>query len=146
MIGLTEALDSLEALANAVQTPPAILELNVYRWWEPNMRMPAVWHWLTPSGTRYPDTCKVADDVRLTVSIGVRPTASTGEDAQRLEQYADAYVPALDTALNDPRTFGGPQLKRARRVGLGPMVSEKLGDSTVLAIEIPLELTLEHTL
>lgn len=143
-IGLTAALDALEELANGIEWPAENLEPNVYRWWEPNMRLPALWHWLTPSSTSSPDTCTVQDAVRVTVSIGVRPSANTGEDAERLEEYADAYVPAIDSALAAARTFGGPQLRRASRTGLGPMVSEKLGDATILAIEIPLELVLEH--
>lgn len=142
-IGLTDALDALEALAEGLDWPAADLTPNVYRWWEPNMRMPAVWCWLRPSGTDRPDTCTVRDSLQIVVSIGVLPGADTGEDAQSLEAYADAYVPALDAALNTSG-FGGLHL--ARRTGLGPMASEKLGDTTVLAMEIPLELVTTHTL
>lgn len=139
-MNLTALMDALEAFIGEdgpVEWPePAP---HAYRWWEPSMRLPAVYHWMVPGSTREPDVCTVEDTLRITVSIAARPGASSGEDATNLEAYADAYVAAIDATL---KTRGGLPIASGRRLGLG-LATDRLGDTTVLVLEIPLELTLE---
>lgn len=143
-MSLTAVIDALEAVALAEFPLEDDAGVSVYRWWEPGMHLPALWHWLTEdsSSSPTPDGCRVEDTYRITVSIAVAPARNAGEDAEALEVLADRLAPVLDNALAG-RHFAGS--KRARRTGMR-MELERLGDTQALAIAFPLELVLESPL
>lgn len=145
-MNLTGTMDALEALGNAVEWP-GDLPPNVYRWWEPSMRLPALYHWMTPGSTERPDDCTVRDTLRITVSIAPLPSSTSGEDATTLEELGDAYVAAVDAALATRDALGPVRTGSgvSKRLGLG-LATDKLGDTNVLVLEIPLELALDSTI
>lgn len=115
--------------------------LNVYRWWRPDMRLPAVWHWLTPASTERRTDCDVRDVMRVTVSVGIDPRVTVAEDMLELEAYADLAVDVYNAALYQPRPFGQTN---ALRQGF-QTVSDELGGAPVLALELPLEVWLDRS-
>jgi len=117
--------------------------LHVYRWWRPDMALPAIWNWLTPGDVERPDNCRVRDLLRITVTIGVDPTAIAGEgDMLELEVYADLALPVFDAAIYGPDPLGQRQ---SRRRGF-QTVTDRLGDAPILCLELPLEVNLDRTL
>lgn len=131
-------MDELEAL-EATFHP----SLNVYRWWRPDMALPAVWNWLTPGPVEAVGVpaCKVRDLMRITVSIGVDPTAVAGEgDMLEIEAYADLAIPLLNTAVYERNPLGQ---REARRAG-GQTVADTLGGVPILALELPIEVYLDR--
>lgn len=135
---LTRLLDALELLAHELEAP---LGLNVYRWWEPGMRLPALWHWLEPSSAERQPTCAIRDTLRITTSLAALPAAHTGEDMLGVEELADAYVALIDPTLETVRNFGGTH--SARRLGLR-LAEARLGETTAIALEVPLELAIDR--
>lgn len=116
-------------------------QLNVYRWWQPNIVLPAVWHWLSPGDTRTPDTCSVQDLVRIDVTIGVDPRVHAGHDMVALERAMETVRVALDAELYSRRPLG---LQHARRLGMRTQI-EDIAGLGVLSIVLPIEARLEHT-
>jgi hypothetical protein len=115
--------------------------LHVYRWWRPDMALPALWNWLTPGDVERPDDCRVRDLMRVTVSIGVDPTAVPGEgDMLELEAYAELALAAIDPVIYSRNPLGQ---REARRRGF-QTVADRLGDASILALEIPLEVYLDR--
>lgn len=137
-MSLKSTIDALAELERTIHPT-----LHVYRWWRPDMRLPAVWNWLTPGDVERPDNCRVRDVVRVTVSLGVHPHAIAGEgDMLELEAYADLAVPILDAELYGAARPLGQRI--ARRRGF-QTVADKLGDAPILALEIPLEVQIDRT-
>jgi hypothetical protein len=66
---------------------------------------------------------------------------TVAEDALELEAYADLAIDVYNAALYAPRPFGQTN---ARRNGF-QTVSDTLGDSNVLALELPLEVWLDRS-
>lgn len=119
--------------------------LNVYRWWRPDMALPAVWNWLTPGDVRTDGVpvCRTVDTLRITASIGVDPTAVAGEgDLLELEAYVDLALVVLDRELYSRRPLGQ---RLARRRGF-QTVADRLGDASILTLELPMEIELHHDL
>lgn len=121
--------------------------LNVYRWWRPDITLPALYNWLTPGTTETPPTsaCRVRDVARIAVSIAIDPTIVAGEgDMLELEAYLDAAVAVLDPVLFGRNPLG---VREAYRRGF-QMVdgTELFGGVPVLILEIPLEVYLEHNI
>lgn len=117
--------------------------LNVYRWWRPDMALPAVWNWLTPGDVEPVGVpaCKVRDLMRITVSIGVDPTAVMGEgDMLELEAYADLATPLLNAAIYERNPLG---VREAHRRG-GQTVADELAGVPILALELPIEVYLDR--
>lgn len=120
--------------------------LNVYRWWRPDMTLPAVYNWLTPATTEPPDrpACRVVDLARITVCIAVDPTAVAGEgDMLEVEEYLLLATAAIDPLVYADEPFG--QRIRARRQGF-QTVNDELGGVPILVLELPLEVYVESDL
>jgi hypothetical protein len=132
------ALDVLGELETTIHP-----SLHVYRWWRPDMALPALWNWLTPGDIERPDSCRVRDLLRVTVTIGVDPTAIAGEgDMLELEAYAELALEVLDPVVYGRAPFGQ---REARRRGF-QTVADRLGDTPILALEIPLEVYLDRSI
>lgn len=142
---LTRAVAELESLARefgealALAHPDAAV-INPYRWFQPTMHLPAIWHWLMPSSTEDVDMCAVVDTARIVVSLATSPAADAGEDMLAVEVLADAYLPLLDTRRLDG-SASPLGAKRVRRTGFA-MVSDR--DLSALVLEASLELELER--
>lgn len=137
---LQDAMSRLWALEATVHP-----SLNVYRWWRPDMALPALYNWLTPGAVRSDGvpTCKTVDTLRVTVIIAVDPTAVQGEgDMLDLSAYFDLIVPTLDGELYSRYPLGQ---RLARRLG-AQTVADELGDAAVLTLELPIEVELHHDL
>jgi hypothetical protein len=135
-MSLKAVVDELVAVESTIHPT-----LHVYRWWRPDMALPAVWNWMTPGEVRRRTNCPPDDVIRLTMSLGVDPTAIAGEgDMLELEAYFDLAVPVLNQALYERRPFNGVA-KNAARLG-SQTVTDRLGDAVVLCLEVPLEITL----
>lgn len=135
---LKATMDALVGVAVAYHST-----LTVYRWWRPDMQLPAVWHWLTPGDVEAAGvpTCKVIDTLRVTQTIAVDPTAIAGEgDMLELEAYADLALPLLDAAIYAPEPLGQ---RNARRRGF-QTVADELGGASILCLELPLEVELHR--
>lgn len=129
------------AIVDAVAARGATL--NAYRWWRPDMSLPALWNWISPdTDTARPDNCNVEDTLRIAVTIGVDPQAVAGEgDLLELEEYGDLALPIIDGAVYGSRPLGQ---RMARRRGFRT-VSDVLGDTVFLALEFPLEVELRRS-
>jgi hypothetical protein len=135
---LRELMDGLEAAYLDVQA--AAPELHVYRWWRPDVALPALYTWIAPGSTERPDTCTVRDLLRVTPSIAVDPTDTIANDAYTLEALIDAARDALDPHVYAARPFGQ---QRAKRLGIS-VASDRFGDAPVLVAELPIEVTLDR--
>src|ERR1700755_3596626 len=94
---LTFVMDRLEELAGAIHP-----SLTVYRWWRPDVPLPAVYHWLTPGDVETPELplCRMRIRERITVTIAVDPMAVAGEgDMLELEAYHDLALPIYAAEL-----------------------------------------------
>lgn len=137
---LKHVMDELELLAQAIHP-----SLNVYRYWRPDMALPAVWHWLTPGDVEPPAVsgegiCRLRVLERITVSIAVDPTAVAGMgDALELEVYHDLALPLYAQAIYARNPLG----QREARIRGAQTVSDRLGDASVLTLELPLEVYLD---
>lgn len=117
--------------------------LNVYRWWRPDMQLPALYNWLTPGDVRADGVpvCKTVDTLRLTVIIAVDPTAVPGEgDLLELSAYYDLIRPLLDAELYSRHPLGQ---RLARRRG-AQTVADDLGGAAILTLELPIEVELHN--
>jgi hypothetical protein len=135
---LKATIDALSALLAGVHP-----SLNVYRWWRPDMALPAVWLWMTPGDVRTDGVpvCRTVDVLRITVSVGVDPTAVAGEgDMLEIEAYVDLVLQVLDPELYGRHPLGQ---RLARRRGF-QTVADRLGDASILALELPIEVELHH--
>lgn len=140
---MKNAIDALTAVEATIHP-----SLNVYRWWRADMQLPAVWNWLTPGDTETPPVgggdmagCRVRDLLRVTVSIGVDPTAVAGEgDMLEIEEYADLAIPLLNAAVYSRNPL---DQREARRRG-GQVIADQLGDASILTIELPIEVYLDY--
>lgn len=131
-------MDELEQLAATVHP-----SLHVYRWWRPDMALPAIWHWMTPGEVtaQGAPACRVDDLLRITVSIGVDPTAVAGAgDMLEVEEYADLARDAYNAALYARNPL---DQRNARRRGM-QTVADTLGDASILILELPLEVELHR--
>lgn len=131
-------MDELVALAATIH--PA--SLDVYRWWRPDMKLPAVWHWMTPGDVEAVGVpaCRVDDLVRVTVTIGVNPRTHVAGDMLEIEAYADLARDVYNAALYARNPLGQ---RMAKRRGM-QTVADKLGDASILCLELPLEVTLQR--
>lgn len=135
-----DALVAVEDLAvgSGAETPI----LNVRRWWEPQIPLPAVWHWLSPGDTERPDLCTVWDLLRVDVMVGVDPAVNAGRDMVELEDAAEQVREAVDAALYARAPLGGA-VEWARRVGMRTQI-QQFGQLGVLCIVLPVELRLSN--
>lgn len=133
---LKGVMDELVTLAGTIHPT-----LNVYRWWRPDMELPAVWHWLTPASTERRTDCDVRDVARVTVSIGVDPLVTVAEDMLEVEEYLDLARDVYDPVLYASRPFGQ---SNARRNGF-QTVADELGKASILVLEIPVEVWLDRS-
>jgi len=107
------------------------------------MQLPAVWLWMTPGDVRTDGVpvCRTVDVLRITVSVGVDPTAVPGEgDLLEIEEYVDLILPVLDAELYGRHPLGQ---RHAQRRGF-QTVADRLGDASILALELPIEVELHH--
>jgi hypothetical protein len=133
---LRATIDRLEELERSIHPT-----LNTYRWWRPDMALPAVWNWLTPSDLRTDGVpvCRTVDTLRVNVIVGVDPTAVPGEgDLLELEEYVDLAVPILGRELYSRFPFGQ---RMGRRRG-AQTVADVLGGAPILTVEMPIEVEL----
>lgn len=139
---------SLKTVMDELVTVEAAIHptLNVYRWWRADMELPALWNWLTPGDVEGPagageaGLCRVRGWARITVSIGVDPTAVPGlGDMLELEEYADLALPALYRAVYERNPLGQ---REARARGF-QTVADELGGASILVLEVPLEVALD---
>jgi hypothetical protein len=136
------AIDRLEELETQIHPT-----LAVYRWWRSDMKLPAVWNWLTPgdvesAGTQGANGCRISDLLRITVSIGIDPSAIAGMgDMLELEEYFELALDVLDAELYGRNPLGQ---RRASRRG-AQTVADRLGDASILVLECPLEVYLDRT-
>lgn len=138
---LASTLDELVDLAENAAWSPA---LTVYRWWEPHMQTPCLWHEITgESRAERRDQCSVLDTVRLDVVIVGPPRPQHGEDLLDAETYCDIARPLYDLALAGRPCLGGAA-ERGRRIGLRTG-TERLGDEAHVTFVLPLEITLLTT-
>lgn len=131
-----DVMDRLQAL-EATFHPT----LHVYRWWRADMQLPAVWNWLTPSDVDAigVPACRVDDLLKITVSVGVDPTAvAVAGDMLEIEAYADLAIPLLNAEIYGRNPLG---VQLAKRTGL-QTVADELGGASILCLELPLEITL----
>ena len=132
-------MDELMVIAGKLQEQHP--ELHTYRWWQPDMKLPCLYHWLTPSSTSRADLATEVDVARITAAIAVLPAATVALDAKRLEAlFDDAADLYADELLSRNRPLGQ---KRAKRTGL-QMVSDKWGDTDVLLLELQIEAHLDR--
>jgi hypothetical protein len=137
---LQDAMTRLWALEATIHP-----SLHVYKWWRPDMQLPALFNWLTPGDVRGEGVpaCKTVDTLRITVIIAVDPTAVMGEgDMLELAAYFDFTVGVLDRELYSRHPLGQ---RMARRRG-AQTVADELGDVAVLTLEFPIEVELHHDL
>jgi hypothetical protein len=120
--------------------------LNVYRWWRPDMLLPAVWLWMTPGDVEGPagageaGLCRVRGWARVTMSIGVDPTATPGAgEMLELEEYADLALPLVYAAVYSRNPLGQ---REARARGF-QTVADELGGASILTLELPVEVALD---
>lgn len=135
---LTSAMRAIEAAMTRVHPT-----LHVYRYWRPDMTLPALWKWLTPSDAELvgAPVCKTIDTLNITLTIGVQPQAVAGEgDALELEVYGDLLIDAINAELASRYPFGQ---REAKRRGV-QTVSDRLGDASILCLELPLEVKLHR--
>lgn len=119
--------------------------LNVYKWWRPDMQLPALYNWLTPGEVRSDGVpvCKTVDTLRITIIVAVDPTAVPGEgDMLELAAYFDVVVKAIDVELYSRHPLGQ---RLARRRG-AQTVADELGGAPILTLEFPVEVELHHDL
>lgn len=136
---LTTVIDELYAIAEQLQA--AVPELHIYRWWRPDMALPAVYHWITPSSREDPDQCVERDVLRITTSIAVDPYSTVAEDMQAIERYVDVALDLYTAAFKQPRPL---QQTRADRTGM-QTVADTLGDASILVLELPLVVWLDRS-
>jgi hypothetical protein len=136
-VSLKATMDRLVELESTVHPT-----LNVYRWWRSDMELPAVWNWLTPGDHERPPVsppgavCRHRHLICPTVTIGVYPTAVTGEgDMLEVEEYLDAALPIIAGEVYGRAPFGNHE---ARMRG-SQTVTDTLGDAPILTVELPLE-------
>lgn len=135
---LKSTMDALEQLATTIHE-----SLNVYRWWRPDMALPALWHWMTPGDVEAvgAPACRVDDLLRITVTIGVDPQAVAGAgEMLELEEYVDLARDVYNAALYARNPLGQ---REAKRRGM-QTVSDRLGDASILCLELPLEVKLHR--
>lgn len=135
---LQSALERLWALEATIHPT-----LNVYRWWRADMALPALWNWLTPGDVRTDGVpvCRTVDTLRLTITLAVDPTAVAGEgDMEELAVYFDLARPILDAELYSRYPLGQ---RLARRRG-AQTVADRLGDASILCLELPIEVELHN--
>lgn len=140
---LQDTLDRLWALEATILPAPAAGALNVYKWWRPDMLLPALWNWMTPGDVRTDGVpaCRTVDVLRLTISIGVDPTAVVGEgEMLELAAYYDLARPILDSELYSRYPLGQ---RLARRRGAQTAV-DALGGTPIITLEIPIEVELHN--
>lgn len=125
----------LTEIAAAITPTP-----HVYRWWEPGMTLPACYLWIgTTSPTRAIDFCTVKDEVRLTLSVMLRPGKHEGDDMLEAETVLDFALPIVDRGLRE--LSSRPQIKaRANREGFRLSTDSPSGDGSekTLVVEIPI--------
>ena len=129
-------MDCLEQLSRTVDE-----RLHVYRWWEPDMALPALHWWLVPGETEYLDACTVHDHFHPTATIAVKPGRSAGADMKAAETFSDSLRAAFDPVLIAPRPWG---IHSAARTGIN-VTTDKLGAGQVLGIEHSFECVLERS-
>lgn len=133
MGSLAAVMDRLEELGGTVHPT-----LNVYRWWRPDMALPALFHWMTPGDVERPDVpvCRLRVLERITVSIAINPSAVAGEgDMLDLEVYHDLAMPIYGAELYGRNPLG----QREARMR-GPLtIADDLAGASILTLEIPLE-------
>lgn len=120
--------------------------LNVYRWWQPDMALPALWNWMTPGDVEGPrgvsggEPCDVRGWSRIVVTIAVDPTAVMGGgDMLEVEAYFDFALPKLAAVTYGRNPFG----QRLARMAGWQTVADRLGEVSTLNLEIPLEIALD---
>lgn len=119
--------------------------LEVYKWWQGDMKLPAVWNWLTPGDVEKPPvaapgaTCRVRNLARISVVIGVDPTAVVAGDMLEVAAYFDLAFPILAGELYGRAPLGN----REARMRGAQAVSDQLGDASILTLELPLEVYLD---
>ena len=144
---MADAMERLWIVETAIGEAAAQMggRLHVYKWWRPDMQLPALWNWMTPGdvdATGVP-ACKTIDTLRITISIGIDPTAVPGEgDMLELSVYYDLARPILDAELYSRRPLGQ---RNARRKG-AQTVADAIGTAQVLALELPIEIDLHNAL
>lgn len=138
---LEHVMDRLEELGGTIHPT-----LEVHRWWRPDMSLPALWHWMTPGDVEGPagagdaGGCLVYSWARITVTIGVDPTAVAGEgDLLQLETYHDLALPIYAGAIYGRNPLG-QRMARMRGV---QTVADELGGIAILSLELPLEVRLD---
>lgn len=144
---MAAAMARLWELETAIQTAVEQLggTLHVYRWWRPDMQLPALWNWMTPGEVKAEGApaCKTVDTLRITISIAVDPTAVPGEgDMADLTVFYDLARPILDAELYSRHPLGQ---RMARRRGAQTVV-DAIGAAQVIALEVPIEIDLHNTL
>lgn len=145
---LASTMARLWTLETAIQAAAQELggTLHIYRWWRPDMELPALWNWLTPGDVKAEGlvpSCRTVDVLRITVSIGVNPTAVPGEgDMADLAVYFDLARPILDAELYSRHPLGQ---RLARRRGAQTVV-DQVGAAQIIALELPIEVDLHNSL
>lgn len=139
---ISAAIDELVAIESTIH--PA--SLHGYRWWRPDMTLPAIYNWLTPADTEADDVpvCRVVDWLRVTCSIAVHPQAIAGEgDLLEIEEYLDLALDVLDPVIYGDAPLGQ---RLARRRGFRTVLGPELGGIEPLTLELPLEIRIDRNI
>lgn len=142
LAAVMDALVALEETAVGSAAPTPIL--NVYRWWQPNMSLPAVWHWLSPGRTEHESLCTIEDLLNIDVVVGVDPRRHAGKDMVALEEALEAIREPLDSSLYSRSPLGGVTGgQRAKRNGMRTQI-ETVSQLGVLCLVLPIEVRIAH--